>query len=133
MKKETLFKDFCRITARCENKSFFGPEDQKDKETFHKLGKKVMQQIADDLGLSKGSYDISNNKAGPAILGEVTLHTDSLYIQTTFCSGLRFLVRSCKGRKDYCGGTNLYYPIEFLNDKYPDLLSSFKSISKQGE
>jgi len=129
LKKETLFKSFVNIADRCENKSFFEPEDQKDKETFHKLGKQVMQQIADDLGLTKGSYDIRSNKAGPAILGEVTLHTDTLYVTTTNINGLRFLSRSCNGRKDYCGGTNIYSPLFYLNEKYENLLNRFRGIA----
>jgi hypothetical protein len=56
--------------------------DQGDnKEQFHKLGKQVCKLIAQRLGLQKSQYNISSNKAGIAVSGEITLHADNIYIQ----------------------------------------------------
>jgi hypothetical protein len=80
------------------------------KAKFHKLGKKVCQEIADLLKLEKGTYDIRSNQGGIAVSGEVTLHGEHIYIQLdqSVLSSLkdRFMYRSCKGRKDYTGGPN---------------------------
>ena len=48
------------------------------------------------------------NPGGCAVSGEVTLHTDHVYIQFSgdLHNQLGVLIRTCKGRKDYCGGPN---------------------------
>lgn len=85
----------------------YSEESFRRKERFHSLGKKVCRALADALGLSKGSYDVRSNKGGTAVAGEVTLHAENLYIQFSDCALRRgFMVRPCKGRKDYCGGVN---------------------------
>lgn len=50
------------------------------KEKFHKDAAKALRQVAKALKLSAGSFKIRSNKAGPAVLGEVVLHSDTLYI-----------------------------------------------------
>jgi hypothetical protein len=78
-----------------------------NKEAFHRRAKAVAKLIAAELGLAPGSYDVRSNKAGIAVGGEVTLHSDTLYVQ--FGQGFNregFLYRSCRGRKDYTGGSN---------------------------
>ena len=94
------------------------PVDYKleEKETFLKMCKTLAQMTADCLGLSKDEYDIRVNKGGIAVSGEVTLHSDNLYVQ--FGQGIlnSFLCRTCKGRKDYTGGVNHYYKWEDLRN-----------------
>ncbi len=81
--------------------------NQEAKEKFHKLAKKACKEIAEKLGLQKGTYDIRSNMAGIAVSGEVTLHGEHIYIQLGQGSFRdRFMYRSCKGRKDYTGGPN---------------------------
>ena len=46
------------------------------KDAFHALARKQFKALAAELGLQKGEYDLRTNKAGPAVLGETTLHTD---------------------------------------------------------
>lgn len=89
------------------------------KKEFLRLGKQVAANLAQQLGLDKKDYDIRVNKAGIAVSGEVTLHTDCRYIQLgQFCGATDrgFLVRTCKGRKDYVGGQNHYVKWESLRD-----------------
>lgn len=89
------------------------------KKEFLRLGKQVAVNLAQQLGLDKKDYDVRVNKAGIAVSGEVTLHTDRRYIQLgQFCGAndRGFLVRTCKGRKDYVGGQNYYVKWESLRD-----------------
>lgn len=89
------------------------------KKEFLRLGKQVAVSLAQQLGLDKKDYDIRVNKAGIAVSGEVTLHTDCRYIQFgQFCGAndRGFLVRTCKSRKDYAGGQNHYVKWDGLRD-----------------
>lgn len=81
--------------------------DPKLKDEFHTQGKAALVELAEELGLTRLDYDLRSNKAGIAVSGEVTLHAERIYIQISQCfSGSNFLIRSCKGRKDYSGGVN---------------------------
>lgn len=79
------------------------------KHALHKDGRRFLRKLAAELGLAKGSFDVRSNKGGIAVSGEVTLHSDTLYVQLyeTVCrSGVRVLYRRCRGRRDYCGEAN---------------------------
>jgi hypothetical protein len=80
------------------------------KAAFHTKGKAFLKNLADELNLAPGTFVVRNNKGGPAVSGEVTLHADNIYIQLSqhFGSGssLKALYRSCKSQKDYGGGQN---------------------------
>ena len=81
--------------------------DVSKKATFARLGKRLAQEIADEMQLPASTYDIRYNKAGPAVMGDLRLHSEHLYL--TFepsITGAGFMYRTCKGRKDYTGGTN---------------------------
>ena len=41
-----------------------------DKQEFHRLAKLVCRQIAKDLGLEKGTFDIRTNMGGDAVGGD---------------------------------------------------------------
>lgn len=77
---------------------------------MHKDGKAFLKQLADVLGLEKKDYDLRSNMAGIAVSGEVTLHSDHLYLQLhESCvggGGLELLYRACDGRRDFCGKRN---------------------------
>jgi len=79
--------------------------EQESKAKFHKEGKKMLRAINKELGLNA---DIRSNKAGSASLGEVTLHADNVYVQIGGLYPDQALIRSCEGKKDYCGGQNMY-------------------------
>jgi hypothetical protein len=90
--------------------------DQEAKELFLKMSRILARMVADGLGLSPSQYEIRVNKGGIAVSGEVTLHSDGIYVQ--FGQGIldSFLCRTCKGRKDFVGGQNHYYKWENLGD-----------------
>jgi hypothetical protein len=95
------------------------------KEAFHTTAKAALKEVADALELPKGSYEIRSNKAGPAILGEVTLHGENIYVQVGE-SPHGILYRTCKGRKDYTGGGN-----QWLGwDRADRLVESIKRITR---
>lgn len=81
----------------------------KPKQLFHKLGEQVLRLLANALGYKEGDYDLRHNLGGIAVSGEITLHSDNLYIQFAQSSvghGDRFMWRTCNGRKDYVGNQN---------------------------
>jgi hypothetical protein len=103
------------------------PLEPATKERFHKLGRRVLKQLAERLGLQAGSYDIRSCLGGPAVGGEVTLHGEGIYIQicdspvpaislTGVPQHCRVMYRSCEGRTDYCGGSNRWCGICELGD-----------------
>lgn len=81
-----------------------------EKAAFHTHGMRLLKTLGAELGISA---DYRSNKGGIAVSGEITLHADNIYIQLyqpAFSAlPFQFLVRECKGRKDYCGGTNHFH------------------------
>ncbi|MBY0355266.1 MAG: hypothetical protein K2Q12_05995 [Rickettsiales bacterium] len=109
--------------------------DAEAKEQFHRRGKALLKQIACDLGYAKGSFDLRNNKAGIAVSGEVTLHTDDLYVQLAqgSCgSDLQILYRSCKHRRDYTGGSNNWMSFAHLRN-YEAVLERLKNAKRKAD
>lgn len=105
--------------------------NEEAKSRFHRAGKKALKKIAEALDLSPDQYDIRSNKGGIAVSGEITLHTDSLYIQISESSmgrGTEILYRSCKGRKDYCGGSNNFLGVDYLSTNFEQTINAFKSV-----
>lgn len=88
------------------------------KAKFHRGAAKVLRTLLPLLGLKKGEYDLRHNMGGIAVSGEITLHTDKLYIQLSqSAAGIDgFMWRSCKGRKDYTGGRNIWSQWDELLD-----------------
>lgn len=89
------------------------------KKAFHREGKKVLRKLTALMGLKKGEFDVRSNMAGIACSGEVTLHSERLYMQinqTIMGPQSAILMRSCEGRKDYTGGMNHFAPITALAD-----------------
>lgn len=85
------------------------------KAAFHIRGRKFLQAMADYWDLGKGSYEIRSCKGGPAVLGEVILHADSIYVQVCeYLGSPMVMYRHCKGQKDYTGGHNNWQdPVKF--------------------
>lgn len=94
-----------------------------DKQEFHRIAKLVCRQIAKDLELEKGTFDIRTNMGGDAVGGETILHSDHFYLQ--FCAEgyLEILYRACHGRRNFVGGTNQWTTYQRLVDDYPGFLS----------
>ena len=77
------------------------------KTKFHRLAKSTLADLARHLGYAKNAYDLRSNLGGVAISGEITLHSDELYVQLSQpLAGTNFMWRTCKHRKDYNGGAN---------------------------
>jgi hypothetical protein len=95
-----------------------------NKAIFHKKGKAFLRAVAKDvLRLEKGQYDVRSCLGGIAVAGEAILHTDTLYAQVL--EGGRVMWRTCKGRKDYSGGTNCWGTMQQFYNHCMDL-----SVSK---
>ena len=93
--------------------------DDDAKRQFHHHARRQLRHLADALGLAHGAYDLRSNQGGIAVSGEITLHSDRLYVQACqpasgHDSGVLF--RTCDGRKDYYGGPNNFASLDLLND-----------------
>lgn len=101
-------------------------EGQARKDAYHRDGKKFLRELASEIGLTKGEFDIRNNIGGIAVSGEITLHGESIYVQISescMHSGVSIMYRTCKGRKDYCGGPN--HSAKMLDLKNPLRMDAF--------
>jgi hypothetical protein len=92
--------------------------DEHAKRLFHSHARSQLRRLATALGLAPGSYDLRSNPAGIVVSGEITLHTERLYVQASQSvmghdNGIRF--RVCKGRQDYVGGPNNFASLDLLN------------------
>lgn len=105
------------VLVRGWSGSAYTESDHVTKNRFHLLAGKRLRELAKLLELAPGSFDVRSNKAGPAVAGEVTLHTERLYLRTCIGFGApRVLFRTCKGLKDYTGGANNYMPLDMLDN-----------------
>jgi hypothetical protein len=106
-------------TATVEWRTNLSYCDPNVKAGWHKRALQAMHNLAKALGYSKGNYDVRSNKGGIAVSGEVTLHTDDIYVQVSQPYNADWdraiLVRTCKGRKDYSGGPNNFFAVEMLS------------------
>lgn len=89
--------------------------DPEAKRLFHTHARRRLLELAAALGLAPCVYDLRSNQGGIAVSGEVTLHTDRLYVQvsqpaTRADTGILF--RSCEGRRDYVGGRNNFASLD---------------------
>lgn len=93
--------------------------DPKAKRAFHREARAALVAFARQLGLVPGDYDLRVNAGGIAVSGEVTLHTETFYIQIS-CGvmgpGREILYRRCQGRSDYCGDRNHFADIALAVD-----------------
>jgi predicted transcriptional regulator len=126
--KQMEFTDFnldCKYLQSADIHSY--PIDTVVKDQYHKLGQKVLKQLARDLNLAEGTFDIRSNKAGIAVGGDITLHADHIYINICatsvtsstvngFSQHCRVMYRGCDSRTDYRGHRNLWAHIEELTD-----------------
>jgi hypothetical protein len=91
--------------------------NEQAKADFHKGADHWLRKLAKALGYKKGDFDLRHNQGGIAVSGEITLHSDTLYVQfyqSSVGGPCRFLWRTVKGRKDYTGGQNQWGSYEEL-------------------
>jgi len=92
--------------------------DAEAKRRFHRHARAQMLKLAEALGLMADAFDLRSNAGGIAVSGEVTLHSDRLYVQasqpaTRADTGILF--RSCEGRRDYTSGRNNFASLDLLH------------------
>jgi hypothetical protein len=112
VKAETLKRNAARL-LNCARRIATGAVSA-NKEEFHRLGRAVLRGVLGHLGFDS---EVRSCRGGPAVCGEVVLHTAEVYVQLgvpTFGGGLRFLYRTVEGRNDYCGGPNRWFAFERL-------------------
>jgi hypothetical protein len=99
------------VLQRGRNINAYTEDGYLQKEAFHKQGVAFLRKLAKSLGLPPGTFDVRSNKGGMAVSGEITLHSDDLYLQLSescIGPGVQALYRTCDGRKDYCGHQNRF-------------------------
>jgi hypothetical protein len=106
------------------------------KRSMHSAGRAFLQRLATDLGLATADRDIRSNPGGIAVSGEVTLHTDDIYVQLSDSligrAGVQVLYRTCNGRADYCGGQNRYTYLKDLAkpDRYEWFVAELQRLTE---
>lgn len=104
-----------------------------NKASFRRLALRLLKEVAEIMGLNKGTCDIRYNPGGIAVSGDATLHGEKVYVSLNadgFSGGI--LVRSCKGRKDYVGGTNRWFSLDRLIESGANGLAAFAAEVSQG-
>jgi hypothetical protein len=89
------------------------------KARFHDRSNGILYALAQSLGYKPDEFEVRHNLGGIAVSGEITLHSDSLYVQfSQTCLGrdMGFMWRTCRGRKDYTGGPNQWAKWDELHD-----------------
>ena len=100
------------------------------KRRFHAAARARLRDLADELRLTEGTFDLRSNAGGIAVSGEITLHGERVYVQvcqpaTRADTGI--LIRSCDGRRDYSGGRNHFAPLALLDD-IPALAARVRAV-----
>lgn len=80
------------------------------KQQFARYGRTLLKRIVAELRLKPGEYSIRYNAGGIAVSGEVTLHSDRIYVQVfQGCisrGATDIMYRTVRDRSDYTGGVN---------------------------
>jgi hypothetical protein len=108
----------------------YSDEAAANKALFHRYGKALLKRIAHDLGYIPSSYDLNSNLAGIAVSGEITLHTDDLYVQfsaPSYCEDYQILYRRCQGRRDYRGLCNHFFRFRALTE-YGQVIAALQAL-----
>jgi hypothetical protein len=120
-----------RLYAHARGKDF--AYDQRGKKSFHQLSRKLLAEIAAELGSSV--MELRTNLGGAAVSGETTLHTDRVYIQISkggMGEGREVLYRSVTGTSDYSGGSNNFLSLQLLAERREIALDRFRAVSRKG-
>jgi hypothetical protein len=78
---------------------------EENKASFKKQSMAALRAIAKELRLDSNDYSIRYNAGGIAVSGEAILHHNLFYLQISD-GGIYW--RTCKGQKDYTGGSNCW-------------------------
>lgn len=77
--------------------------NEENKAVWKKQSMSFLRRVAKELNLTKEEYSIRFNAGGIAVSGDAILHHNSFYLHINDFGGFW---RTCKGQKDYTGGTN---------------------------
>lgn len=91
--------------------------DERAKKLFLSDGRKALRALADALGLPDESYDIRVQRGGVAVSGDVTMHSEAIYVQLSLGvmgAGREVMFRKVAGRKDFVGDRNHFASIHEL-------------------
>jgi hypothetical protein len=105
-KGETMTDREIRLLVETGKHAGYNPEIKRE---FKRLARKFLRELKDRTGLDG---DLRWNEGGIAVSGEATFHTDGIYVQISgeLLRDLGIMYRTCKGRKDYSGGANRWFP-----------------------
>jgi hypothetical protein len=108
--------------------------NEERKAEYRKLGKRILKELADLIGLKKGEFDIRWNPGGIACSGDHILHTDKVYValHDNIGSGW-FYWRTCQGRKDYTGGPNQIVAWTKLTAHGLEPLARILKVAQEGQ
>lgn len=95
------------------------------KETLHASWRRELKKLARELGVPA---DVRSNRGGSAIMGEVVLHSDRLYM-TVSLDRNDVMYRTCQGRKDYVGGYNRWTSIAALRGRDEHLMETLRKLA----
>ena len=106
------------------------------KRQFHTKSAAFLRALAMDLGLNP--FKVTNNHAGIAVSGEITLmgmwdDGDGLYLQIaqSVTNRKEFLYRHISHMKDYTGGQNQWLSYDlFADGNYEKLLGTLSALRK---
>lgn len=88
---------------------------------FHKEGKAFLKKLDAELNPNKeDGVSIRSNMGGIAVSGEVTMHSDHLYVQLSqscMGPGVQMMFRSCDSQKDYSGHNNNFTSMNVFADE----------------
>lgn len=90
------------------------------KQAFHAAARRFVKELARELHLPIGSFEVRSNLAGIAVSSEFTLHGECLYAQfseSAVCHpGISALYRSCNGCHATTGGANHFVRMDELRE-----------------
>lgn len=105
-----------------------------NKEIFLRETQRLARHLANELELAEGSFDVRVNRAGIACSGDVTLHSQHLYVslgaETDFGQGRVFMFRGCRSRRDYVGLGNQWARWVELATDFPRVLAAMQSAMR---
>ena len=109
------------------------------KRQFHTKSAAFLRALGRDLGLNP--FKVTNNHAGIAVSGEITLmgmwgYDNGLYLQIaqSVTNRQAFLFRHITYMKDYTGGPNQWLSYDlFANSEYGKLLDTLLTLRKRAK
>lgn len=97
---------------------------------FEKASMSFLRALAKRLNLAKETFQIRFNAGGIACEGDPILHHDKFYLNLSpGCMG-RGYWRTCKGRKDYSGGSNRDASPNFTVDSFAEEIEKVCGLAK---